>query len=563
MRKQDERAAAANAMLRSVYREERGRVLAITAGRILQGIVYMAFVFFTRALIDSAVAGDDAGILRAALWLLGVVLFRLGLSYGLKWLDGSTQHRALMRMRTRMYTDILHKKQRALSPYHSTVLLERLNRDLPDVIAYPVTIVPGYVGSLSGLVCAVWALFWMNRLLPALLLGAGLLLSGAGRLVQRRVKNNYRAYSAANEQAHAYYQESMANSLMLKVFRAQPQAAARAEAFERRAYGKWKGWFVFNQLLKSGVSAFFQLGYLGAMVFCATRLAAGAMSFGDMTAILQLVDEIQDPFSSLGDLLSARYAAQASAERLLELEELPAEPPPAPGDGWALYGAMAALEIADLTFGYDQRPVLRHASAQLEKGDFVVIAGRSGIGKSTLLKLLLGVYEDYSGRIELVRADGSRTPLDVSTRALFAYVPQQHMVFSGSVRDNLRFLCGQATDDELWRAARLADAEGFLRQLPQGLDTPLGERGLGLSEGQAQRLAIARALLAHAPILVLDEATSALDEETERRVLQNIRALGEITLLTISHRRAAFEICNREWRLTGSGIEGREIRHDG
>ena len=192
--------------------------------------------------------------------------------------------------------------------------------------------------------------------------------------------------------------------------------------------------------------------------------------------------------------------------------------------------------------------MLEGAQLSVPKGQFVALAGFSGIGKSTLFKLLLGFHTPDSGRLTARLTDGV-VPLGADTRCLFAYVPQQNMLLSGSVRDNIAFCCGDVTDAAVWAAAETACVADAIRALPQGLDTVLGERGAGLSEGQLQRLAIARAVLSGAPILLLDEATSSLDEATEAQVLINLRALPERTCLCISHRPAALEICDRVIRL--------------
>ncbi len=185
------------------------------------------------------------------------------------------------------------------------------------------------------------------------------------------------------------------------------------------------------------------------------------------------------------------------------------------------------------------------ADFEIRKNDFVVISGISGIGKSTLFKLLLGVLTPDGGEIR-VTAGGRTYPADKNTRGLFAYVPQGNLLFSGTVRDNIRFIKEDATEEEVLRAAKIACADTFIEELPAGLDTLLGEGGSGLSEGQMQRIAVARAILTDAPVLLLDEATSALDEETEARLLSNIRALENKTCLIISHKKAAYAVCTRE-----------------
>ena len=219
-----------------------------------------------------------------------------------------------------------------------------------------------------------------------------------------------------------------------------------------------------------------------------------------------------------------------------------------------MYRNMTAIEAEDLSFSYDRDQIFRNSAFSLPKGVFATITGPSGIGKSTLLKLLLGVFRPESGRLYL-RGEGEDVLLDRSTRRLFAYVPQGNLLLSGTIRENLTIVRPEATEEGLAQAIYVSNMDAFLPQLPQGLDTPLGESGAGLSEGQAQRLAIARAVLGGAPVLLLDECTSALDAETERTVLQRLKALPDRTYIAVTHRAAAMELC--DWRLE---VEDGQIR---
>ena len=208
-----------------------------------------------------------------------------------------------------------------------------------------------------------------------------------------------------------------------------------------------------------------------------------------------------------------------------------------------------ALEIADVHFAYEtEHPILTGASLTVRRGEFIALSGYSGIGKSTLFKLMLGFYAPQSGSLTAV-TEGGRHPLGASTRGLFAYVPQQSILMSGTIRENIAFCCPDATEESIWSAAETAAIADVIRALPNGLETPLGERGAGLSEGQLQRLAIARAVLCAAPILLLDEVTASLDEATEEQVLRNLRTLTDKTCLCISHRPAALNVCDRVIRV--------------
>jgi ATP-binding cassette subfamily B protein len=240
----------------------------------------------------------------------------------------------------------------------------------------------------------------------------------------------------------------------------------------------------------------------------------------------------------------------ASAERLMELQDIQGDPAPVREAPETLYGNMNAIAAKNLSFSYDRDQVLENAEFVLPKGAFAVITGPSGMGKSTLLKLMLGIFRPEQGSVHLV-CDKGPLQLDRSTRRLFAYVPQSNLLLSGTIRDNLTIIKPMATEEELREAVYVSAMDDYLAALPNGLDTLLGENGSGLSEGQAQRLAIARAILGGSPILLLDECTSALDEETEQKVLRRLRSLENRTCIAVTHRPAAINLC--DWRLEVSG----------
>ena len=269
------------------------------------------------------------------------------------------------------------------------------------------------------------------------------------------------------------------------------------------------------------------------------------ISYGVLMQITTLIGQIRAPIQGMSNIFPTYYSALASAERIMEIEKLPEETElHSDVDINKLYREMDAICFDNISFRFDRDIVLDSTSLFINKGEFVAVEGISGIGKSTLMKLLLSVYQPQNGSI-YIRTPNKNYTADKSLRKLFSYVPQGNFLLSGTLRENIAFVAPDVNDEDILNAARIACADDFISELPQGLDTVIAEHGGGLSEGQVQRVAIARAILTGAPIILLDEATSALDEETERQLLRNLRELKDKTCIIISHKRAALEICDK------------------
>ena len=272
------------------------------------------------------------------------------------------------------------------------------------------------------------------------------------------------------------------------------------------------------------------------------------MTYGTLTAVLQLISQIQTPFVSITKMFPQYYAVLASAERIMEIENITNEESIYEKiDVKQTYDKLESIRFNNIKFNYGRETVIEHGDAMLNKGDFVAIRGISGIGKSTLMKMLLGVFKPQQGTIDICLENGKTIQASPDTRCMFSYVPQGNYLFSGTIRENILMINPNASDEEVSQALKLSEIEDFIEKLPDGLDTVIGEKGLGISEGQAQRLAIARALISNAPIILLDEATSALDKNTEEKVLDNIKKLNKKTCIIITHKAAALEVCNREF----------------
>lgn len=515
---------------------------------ILNGIyafTSVAFALLCRGIIDSAVGGD-----RRQLVLYGAGMFgAIAAALTIRIVSNSLSERIRVRLeivcRDHMILTLSHKKYAATSRFHSGELMNRLFHDVQIITDGVTTILPSFVLMVTKGIGAIAVLFVLSPVFTGLFLVGGLLIIGVTAIFRTKMKTLHKRVQQKAGVVRSYIQEVLESLLVVKIFAAENRVQSKAaelqeeyykEQMRRRRISIWAG---------AGMGFAFEMAYLVALLLGASQIMAGTMTYGTLTAILQLVGQVQQPFANLSGLLPKYYSMIASTERLMELESLENEGAVRQHNPSELYGKMERICVENLAFSYGENPVLRDTSFSVEKGDFVSISGLSGGGKTTLFLLLMGVYEAGAGSLELAFADGSRQNLDEGTRSLFAWVPQGKYIFSGTLWDNIAFLQEDVTEERMMRAVRLACVDDFLDTLPDGLQTVVGERGFGLSEGQVQRVAIARALLSDAPILMLDEATSALDDQTELHVLENISSLSEKTCFVVTHRKAAIGFCNR------------------
>lgn len=501
------------------------------------------FALFSRGILDAAVSGDGLSMLRHAAGLLVLIAVQMLLHLGVKWLEERTSVKLELAFRDRVFRALLGREYATVSKYHSGELLNRLFSDVGVVSSGVTNLLPSAVGLVTRLVCAVIVLLVIDLRFTAVLLAAGAAVFVVSCVFRDRLKSLHKQMQEKHGRVYAFLQETLENLLVVKVFGAEERMTGQAEDLQEEYFSVRMRRRRLSVLANAGFGFLFQAGYLYALLWGGFGLLHGTLSYGSLLAILQLIGQVQTPFASLSGVLPQYYGIIASCERLRELEELDAEPPRAAIDAEKLYAALREIAFEDVSFGYDRERVLEHAQCAIPKGSLTAITGRSGHGKTTMLKLLLGIYPVDGGRI-VFRTDGGEIPASAETRALFAYVPQGHLMFSGTIRENILFVRGSAPQEEIDEALAVSGAAGFVRELPDGLDTRLGEKGLGLSEGQVQRLAIARALLSGAPVLLLDEATSALDERTERELLGRLRGLKTRTVVIISHRRAVLEVCD-------------------
>ena len=520
-----------------------GRVLCICVFNVILVFCSLGVTLLTKELVDAAVSSHQEQLWRNGFMLAGLVLVQLGLGFILSWVRIKASSKLQRNLQGTLIRDIMTKEYAKLKKYHSGELVNRVFSDAGVVRSGVLGILPGIISTLVSFIGAAAILIALDWRFVLLLAGAGVIGTVIVLFFRKPMKERHIRMQKAEDKLHASIQESFENIRLIKaslsekrVFR---QIDHRQETMEKEQVRQGK----FHAVMNNSMGLMFTVSWLFCMLWGCAAIFRGEMTYGSLAAMIQLIGRVQGPIASVVNIAGEIYRVIASAERLMELTDLPSE---TMGE---LLTDFDEISVEHATFRYDDgtEDVLRDISCTIRKGEFVALTGTSGGGKSSLFQLLLGIYSPNAGKIAF-RNGQEETAACRETRALFAYVPQGNTLFSGTLRENLAMFTDEASQEQIDEALRAACIDDLAAEV--GLDTELGERGVGISEGQAQRVAVARALLTGAPILLLDESTSALDEETEARMLKNISSMRDKTCLIVTHRKAALSICDYRLHIT-------------
>lgn len=526
---------------------QRANIFWLILANAFFAILAVAFAYAVKVVIDGAVNKDRNMLLWGAVAIFLVILLQFAFRLIIHGLTEHIKGKLEINYKSAIFAQILNKRYSEISTYHSGELMNRLTADVSVIADGVSTIIPTVVSSVVRLISAIVVLCFIDWVFAVAFVVAGLLVFAVIALLRKKLKSLHKKTQETDGKTRSFMQECIENVLAIKVFAVTDKTERISDELQQENFKIKMKRRNYNILGNSTYNFIFSAGYIFALIFGGIKIFNGVAGFGygDLSAILQLVNSVQVPFASLSNVLPKLYATTASAERLIEIENLQEDGCDKTVNPEELYPTVKSLCAKDLTFTYGDRDVVYNkASLLINKGESIAITGVSGVGKSTIMKLLLGVYPVEEGELYF-DCEGQKVPVSEYTRSLFAYVPQGNMLFSGTIKDNVTFINGKATDQEIDWALKISCANEFVDSLPEKLMTQVGENGLGLSEGQVQRIAIARAVLSGAPILLLDEATGSLDEKTEKKVIENLLNIKNKTVILVSHRLSAAKMCGR------------------
>ena len=539
-----------------IYHKIKRRLPAIIFMSVMNMAVSYAnirFALTTKSVINSAIQGDLQTLKLFALILTGLSLFRLlGNTLG-QFLSVNIHENLERDFKRSILHTILHSDYSEISQHHSGDLIQRMDADAGTVISGIMDLSASLPATVTGLLAAVAALLAIAPGFTVMCGAIMLLMAASSLLLRRPLKRLSKDSSAANGRVKGHLHESISKLMLIQALDMAEEMQKRTDQVLDERWSVRKKWRNLSILSRLGSNMVSYLSYLITMLWCAGALFSGRITYGDVTAITSLVMTVRNSATSLPYLIPRFISITAACDRIMELEELPQQPVPEAGAIRKIYDTMTGFTAKDLCFSYDREPIMRSVSLTIPRGGLTVIVGPSGIGKSTLLKLLLGLYRPDSGSLVIDTPDGA-IPVDRGTRALFCYAPQGNFLLSGTLRENLIYTNPHATDEQIRKALYVSCMDEYVASLPEGLETVLLENGAGLSEGQAQRISLARAILSEAPVLLLDEVTSALDALTEKIVLERICALPDKTCIAVTHRPAALKLADRIIEVSEEGM---------
>ena len=526
---------------------EGGKIFVLSLLSVVVSLLCIARAKCYQVIIDAIGKADSPIVLYSCLFALLVVVTVI-LCQIYRFFRERTVTDMYNRIRRKVMNAALGAEYGVISGFHTGDILNRMFSDAKIVSESTADIIPSLFELSVTLLGSAVFLFFISRPFCLILVASGILMSLVAVLARKVLKRLHKEVQESDGAVRSLFQEQLSGLLMIKVFGAEARSLSSIDKKQKNYFDKNMKKQIASCVLNFGYTMACNAVLLFTFFYAVYGIKEGFLTYGTLTAMMQLANNIQSSVTGLGALLPKIYSAAASGERVNEITDISKE-----REEKTKLNEVSKIDFNNISFSYGRNDVLKNIGFSVSKGETVAIQGASGIGKSTLLYLLLGIYKCDSGEITI--SDGEKTEkAGKGTRRFFAFTPQGNGLFSGTIAENIIFARENVTDEEMKNALKISCADEFISALPDGVDTYLGENGAGLSEGQQQRIAIARALLSGAEVLLLDEATSALDEATEKRFIENLRTVGKTAIL-ITHRKSPLSIASSSYIIKENGIE--------
>ena len=538
-------------LIRSCVKSQLVRIIISSILSVCTSVIYIALALVSKKIIDVATGEISGKLLPLALAVIFLIVFQVVSAALSSHIHAVTASKMAMGIKRGLYHTLFSKKLNTLSDYHSGDLLNRFSSDTAVVVSTASSIVPTIVSIVSRIIAGSIAILIIDWKFAAAIILLGITVPAICKLVGHKYRYLHTKHQQSEGKLKAFLQESFKNLSVIKSFSSLKPIGKKLDSLQEENYKIKIKRNSLSIVYSVGMYLFFTAGYFLVLLWGAAGIKEGIVTYGSLLAFLQIISQLRAPMQSISGIIPAYQSMLASSERISEIIDLEEELHPLDKPVIdTIKDVFTEIKAENLNFSYDEREILKDCSFSLERGSVTAVTGESGVGKSTLFKLLLGYNDAKGGRLSF---DG-KYDINSSTRALFSYVPQGNMVLSVTIKENITLCSLNVSEEKIEKATETAQLKEWLSTLKDGLDTYIGEDGLGVSEGQSQRIAIARALICDAPILLLDEATSALDSETEAKMLSSLKKLHDKTIILVTHRTLSSSVYDNHLHLENSKI---------
>lgn len=523
---------------------------------ILLTFVEVGITLVYKKIIDEATAGGI--VLQNVVHYILFIVIAIILGAFCNYFEVIIFEKLCAKMQRKIYNSIFNSFLGDITKYHTGDMMTRLTQDAKDVAFGIIETIPSILVLVVKIMTAFGVIYYFDpffALLVIILMPIGALI---GLLFTRKVKQIYSEEKKAESTYRSYLQESLSNIVVIKSFCAHGQVDHKLMELKENKIKHSIHYQKMSSLTTLIMNTVYYIGFVSVLIWSSIKISTQSITYGTMTVFISMFDKLQSPIKSFIVVWPKIISILTSAERLMELDCMKKETYTTDTS----IPKQLGVTIDNLSFRYSEAPILNQISVEIKAGEFIAMIGKSGIGKTTLIRLIMALYEPNAGDISFMNEYGERMECNASMRSYISYVPQGNTLVSGTLRENLMLGKCNATEEDIWNALEIVAAKQFVNETADGLDSLIGEKGIGLSEGQAQRIAIARALLKNAPLLIMDEATSALDSDTEFLVLQNlIKLKPKVTCIIVTHRASILKICDSELRIIDGALYKTPIQH--